>query len=358
MMWKKTARGVAGVALLLMLLVGFEARAQVGTGSTASFAGRVETVRFASKLTGREMPYSVLLPLDYSRPANRATRYPVLYLLHGLTGHYDDWLSRTKLAYYAAAYQLIIVTPEGGNGWYTDSESAPADKYESYIVQELIPHVAASYRTIETREGRAVAGLSMGGYGALKFGVKHADKFVFAASMSGAVGAASWNREEDLPGGLIRRSLVETFGAPDSPTHKANDLFVLFRDLPPERIGALPFLYLDCGTEDELQLLPTNRALADLFVARKIPHEYRQLPGKHNWQYWNQQIQDVLRIAAQRVSQPQQAARATAASMTPRVRAVAVHRRPTPRRATEAMTGALFITRQLKRESTRRTIER
>ncbi|HEY0080482.1 MAG TPA: alpha/beta hydrolase family protein [Pyrinomonadaceae bacterium] len=314
-MLKSSRLVVAIVLALLASLVSIEARAQATSlGSIRKISDRVEVIRFPSKLMGREMPYGVVVPPGYSERANRSTRYPVLYLLHGLTGHHDDWLTRTKLSDFAAQYRMLIVTPEGENGWYTDGASAPTAKYESYIVEELIENVSGSYRTIERREGRAVAGLSMGGYGALKFGVKHPEKFVFAASMSGAVGAASWTSEQDLPEGFIRRSLVETFGAADSPTHRANDLFRLLRELPAERIAALPFLYLDCGTEDELALLPANRALADILVARKIPHEYRQLPGRHNWQYWNSQVQDVLRLASRRLSPPQQNSRARAAN--------------------------------------------
>ncbi|MGH9945547.1 MAG: alpha/beta hydrolase, partial [Pyrinomonadaceae bacterium] len=188
-------------------------------------------------------------------------------------------------------------------GWYTDSATEPRDKFESYIVEELLTDVGRRFRTIEGSAGRGVAGLSMGGYGALKFGLKHPDMFAFAASLSGAVGAASWRTEDDLRfSAVLRRSLLQTFGPADGATKQANDLFKLVRELPAERIPALPFLYLDCGTEDELQLLASNRALADIFVERKVAHEYRQLPGGHNWRYWDQQVQDVLRIAARKLA--------------------------------------------------------
>ncbi len=82
---------------------------------------RVQTVQFESKLIGKTLPYSVLLPTDYNQPAAKTKRYPVVYLLHGLTGHYTNWLEHTRLADYAAGYEFIIVMPEGNNGWYTDS---------------------------------------------------------------------------------------------------------------------------------------------------------------------------------------------------------------------------------------------
>ena len=291
------------LSCLLVLLFSLAACAQ------APAPARWETVRFESKLTAKTLPYNVLLPAGYALPANREARYPVLYLLHGLGGHYTDWLSRTRLADYAARYQLIIVTPEGNDGWYTDSASVPADKYESYIVRELIPDVGRRYRADELRGGRAVAGLSMGGYGALKFGVKYPEMFALAASMSGAVAAPSFRSEDELPAGRIRTSILRAFGPAGGATKDANDLFKLVREMPPARARQLPFLYLDCGTEDSLRLVPSNRALADLLFERKIPHEYRQLPGDHNWAYWDQQVQEVLRLAERMTARADAAAR-------------------------------------------------
>ncbi|HYO63956.1 MAG TPA: alpha/beta hydrolase family protein [Pyrinomonadaceae bacterium] len=311
-------RGVRAWLLPLLLACAFPAvvSAQPPPGardySKLLPLAKVETVRFESRLAGRVLPYKVLLPADYNPDARAGgARYPVLFLLHGFGGSHADWLAKSKLAEYAAEHRMIVVTPEGANGWYTDSAEVAPDKFESYIVGELIADVGRRFRTIEAREGRAVAGLSMGGYGALKFGVKHPEKFVLAASMSGAVGAASWRTLDDLaPWPSLRRSLAQTFGPADGPAKAANDLFKLLRELPPERVAALPFLYLDCGTEDELGLLASNRSLADLLVARKIPHEYRQLPGGHNWAYWDRQVREVLRLAA-RTMAPARAASAS-----------------------------------------------
>lgn len=281
-------------ALLLIVLFFFMACGQVVE------AARIRTVQFRSKLTGRELPYSLVLPASYEEPAKAKVLYPTLYLLHGLSGHYSNWFSKTKLMEYAARYELIVVTPEGNDGWYTDSATVPADKYESYIVQELIPDVERRFRALKARKGRAIAGLSMGGYGALKFGVKYPDQFIFAASMSGALDAAT--RTAENPGvawEYLRPSIMQTFGEAGSPTRVANDLYGLFRRIPAGQTAALPFFYLDCGTEDGF--LAANRELAGILLAQKIPHEFRQLPGQHNWAYWDSQVREVLRIAAQRM---------------------------------------------------------
>lgn len=276
---------------------------------TATMAARGETIQFQSKLVGKTLPYNVLLPPDYASQAAQTTRYPVVYLLHGLFGHYTDWLARTKLSAYAAQHHLIIITPEGNNNWYTDSATIPADKYETYIMRELIPDVQKRFRTIEARDGRAIAGLSMGGYGALKFGVKYPDQFAFAASMSGALAAASWTETDLRKAEFVRPSVAAVFGAADNPARAANDLFKLTREVLTERLSSLPYFYLDCGTED--LLLASNRTLADIFLERKIPHEFRELPGRHDWKFWNAQVRDVLRIAEERLSPPQAVVKTT-----------------------------------------------
>ena len=257
----------------------------------------VETVQFHSPLVGKTLPYNVVLPADYR--VSRNTRYPVLYLLHGLTGHYSDWLTRSNVADYASQYRIIIVMPEGNDGWYTDSATVASEKYESYFIRELLPDVQKRYRTIENRYGRGVAGLSMGGYGALKFGLKYPATFAFAGSMSGALGPASWTEEDLKDLKSIRDSVFGVFGPIGSDTRKANDIHQLARSASPARISALPYFYLDCGTEDVLA--NDNARFATLLHEKKIAHEFRQLPGNHNWQYWDQQVREVLKIAAEKL---------------------------------------------------------
>ena len=263
---------------------------------------RVSTQNLDSKLMARKMPYNVVVPPTYSGGGGR---YPVLYLLHGLNGHYDNWTSKTMVAAYTADLNMIIVTPEGDDGWYTDSAAKPNDKYESYIIKELIPEIDRKFRTIADREHRAVAGLSMGGYGSIKFGVKYPDMFVVVGSFSGALGAASVT-EKTIPG-AIGRSIDAIFGVAGSETRKSNDIFDLIRSATPDKIKAFPFLYLDCGTEDFL--FQNNRDFVDLLVEKKVPHEFRELPGAHNWTYWNAQVEEFLEIADKRFSASQKRAR-------------------------------------------------
>ena len=281
----RIATRFVGVACLVVCFAGI-----VAAGS------RVETIRFQSKLVNATLPYNVVLPADYD--TSRTTRYPVLYLLHGLTGHYSDWVLRTNVADYASEHRMIVVMPEGNDSWYTDSSTVANDKYESYILQELLPDVQQRYRTIEARYGRAIAGLSMGGYGAIKFGLKSPQTFVFAASMSGAFGVTRFTEKDGNP---RWESSEKVFGPTGSDARKANDLFELIEKLSPAQISSLPYFYFDCGTEDSLRNFTYNRQLSALMYEKRIPHEYRELPGDHSGGYWDRQVLEVLRIAAQRM---------------------------------------------------------
>ena len=262
-------------------------------------SSRLQTVQFQSQLVGKTLPYNVVLPVGYDEPAARAKRYPVLYLLHGLTGHYDNWTSKTRISEHSSPYEVIIVTPEGNDGWYTDSQNVSSEKYETYIIKELIPDVDRRFRTLNARGGRAIAGLSMGGYGALKFGVKHPATFAFVGSMSGAPDVASWTREELKTFEFIWRSLHPVFGDDGSATRMANDVPRLYRELTAEQIATLPYVYVDCGTEDHL--LRANRAFVEILVTKKIPHEYHQVPGAHSWTYWDARVQEVLKVAMKKM---------------------------------------------------------
>ncbi len=262
--------------------------------ANAQKANPFQDYKLNSKLMSREMPYRVILPSNYN-PKDQKTTYPVLYLLHGLTGHFDNWQSKTKINDFSRNYNFIIVMPEGNDGWYSDSISNPNDKYESYIMQELIPEIEKKFHAKSNREGRVIAGLSMGGYGSIKFGLKYPDKFVLVGSFSGALLAASWSAKT-LGNGwkALTDSIMSVYGADDSQTRKDNDIYKIAREVSPEKIKNLPFIYLDCGTEDGL--IQPNRDFAFVLSEKKIPHEYRELPGKHDWIFWNSQISEFLEV--------------------------------------------------------------
>jgi S-formylglutathione hydrolase FrmB len=249
-------------------------------------APHVETVDLRSALLERPIPYRVALP------GNASAGTPVVYLLHGLDGDSSNWFERTGVEEQAAALGLAVVTPEGGAGWYTDAPGAP---WERSLLEEVLPDVERRFPVARERAGRAIAGLSMGGYGALKVAVRHPGHFALAASISGVVAAPSHNaRADGSRWALLRESLDHAF--PDPAAARAGDLFALLRE---PAAGARPFLYFDCGLDDPF--LAQNRELAARLVEAKVPHEFRQLPGRHDWEYWRVQVGEVLRLAAGRL---------------------------------------------------------
>jgi len=276
-------------AFFLIAAAGFgSAFAQKADAKSGS--AKVVEKKLASKLMDREMPYRVILPANYD--AETGVRFPVIYLLHGLSGHYDNWTDKTKIAEFALNHQYILVTPEGGDGWYTDSASDPKEKYESYIVKELIPTVDKEFRTKADRKHRAVAGLSMGGYGSLKFGLKYPEMFALVGSFSGALEAAKFTEKN---AGNIGKTTDLIFGTEGGESRMQNDIYLIVKDLSSNAVEKLPFIYLDCGTEDFL--FASNRSFVALLTEKKIPHEYRELPGGHTWPYWNAQVKEFLEVA-------------------------------------------------------------
>jgi S-formylglutathione hydrolase FrmB len=242
---------------------------------------------FQSEALGRPMKYRVLLPAAYDQ---NQRRFPALYLLHGLTGSYTDWETRTRLFDHVRGLGLIVVMPDGGDAWYTNSAGDPKDRFEDYIVRDVVRDVDAKFRTIQTRHMRALAGLSMGGYGALKLALKFPGTFQFVGSFSGALMVAA---DPEFGKNLEKfyEGIQRIFGPAGSKTRLENDIYLLVTKADPAR---MPFLYIDCGIEDGL--LQSNRDFVALLTKQKVAYEYRELPGAHTWAYWDHQLPEMLRV--------------------------------------------------------------
>jgi putative tributyrin esterase len=299
----------------LATLVAFVVLWLLVPGAALGQALPVKTVEFQSPAVGRKMKYNVVLPAKYEQSTDR---YPVLYLLHGLTGNYTNW-SNMRVPEYARAYDLIVVMPDGGNSWYVNwaqSDEGQKNNWEDAIVKDMVGHVDANFRTIAKREGRAINGLSMGGYGALTLGLKHPDMFCSIGSHSGAIAYAKQTGErmkspKDAPkkGGAKAPSTVpdpkigiEGFSSQTERSPKGkmfarpedcdeNDPFALVLKLPKDK---LPHIYIDCGTEDGL--IKSNIALATLLTENKIPYTYAQSPGGHNGAYWMREVANSMAV--------------------------------------------------------------
>jgi S-formylglutathione hydrolase FrmB len=265
----------------------------------------VKTVEFQSDSVGRKMKYNIILPANYDKSD---ARYPVLYLLHGYSSNYTAW-ARMGVPTYARAYDLIVVMPDAGNSWYVNwskSEGGQKNNWEDGIVKDLVGHIDATYRTIAKREGRAINGLSMGGYGGLMLGLKHPDLFCSVGSHSGAIALARGAAERIKTGKETPKKTLSDKPNPDigiegfnsqverSPKGvifttveecAANDPFEIVLKLPRDK---LPHIYVDCGTEDGL--IKSNLEFAKLLMDNKIPFTFAQSPGGHNAPYWTREV--------------------------------------------------------------------
>ena len=253
---------------------------------------RSQTLRegaFHSGALNREMRYRVIVPAGYD---TSDTRYPTLYLLHGLYGDFTNWSAQTRIVEYAKGLNLIIAMPDAGNSWYADSATKPADKFETYFIRDFITEIEARYRTLPEARARAVAGLSMGGYAAIKFSLKFPGTFSFVGAMSAAL---------DAPGDLEERhpefleGLRTVFGERGNSARAQNDVFLL---LSSARTAGLPYFDLDCGSDD--MFLMVNRKFAARLQEQKVPYEAHEFPGDHNWRYWDAAIERFLATLTRR----------------------------------------------------------
>jgi enterochelin esterase-like enzyme len=263
--------------------------------------GRVEEgLRFESPLLGRAVGYAVYLPPGYEEGSRR---YPVVYLLHGYTDSEFAWVQFgevDRLAGEAIARgeipAMIIVMPDAGVTWYIN-DAAGKVPYEDMFVREFIPHIDATYRTRADREFRGVAGLSMGGWGALLYAMRHPDVFSACAAFSAAVWtdedfmAFDPKRYDELFGDLFGRGLTGRARLTDH--FRSHNPLDLAGTLPVESLKKARF-YLDCGDDDFL--FRGNAALHSLLLERKVPNEMRVRDGGHSWPYWRSGLVDGLKF--------------------------------------------------------------
>jgi putative tributyrin esterase len=208
---------------------------------------------------------------------------PVLYLLHGLSDDDTIWLRRTSIERYVSPLGLAVVMPAVHRSFYTDE--AYGGRYWTFVSQELPELVGRFFRVSQRREDTFVAGLSMGGYGALKLALRQPERFAAAASLSGALDVAALSRSPRAEDPTIWRRVFgegRVAGGPD-------DLFALVAAADPD---ALPQLHVSCGTEDAL--IAANRRFVEVCDRAGIAVRSRFVPGEHEWGLWDAQIQDVL----------------------------------------------------------------
>jgi S-formylglutathione hydrolase FrmB len=267
----------------LILLFGWFA---IASTTPAAALGRGECRAMPSRILGHAVQYCVILPPSYD---SSKQSYSILYFLHGLgsnseilinTGGMDlinDLWSQKQIG------EFLVVTPDAGRSFYINSRDERV-RYEDFFIHEFIPYIEKQYRIRSDREHRGVSGVSMGGYGALRFAYRYPQLFGSVSAHSAALLATlPTGSASGYQGAILNRVLGSAFGSPpDAAYWKQNNPFTMVQN------GAHPAglkIYLDCGTEDDYGFDAGAKAFHDLLDSRHIPNEFHLYPGGHDWNY-------------------------------------------------------------------------
>lgn len=260
----------------------------------------VEGLGIKSSLLDKQVRFSVYFPPDYAA-SNRS--YPVVYLLHGYTDNETAWIQFGEVHRIAdegiangTIPPMLIVMPDGGVSFYINNHDG-AVRFEDFFLQEFIPHIEKTFRTRTQPEFRGIAGLSMGGYGALVLALRHPDKFAGCAAFSSAIltdaevvaeRGERWARVYGpvYGGDAEGKDRLTTHWKEHSPIH-------IVQNAPPDAFKNVR-LYLDCGDDDFLT--KGNATFHIVLRDRKVPHEYRVRDGGHTWSYWRTGLPEGLKF--------------------------------------------------------------
>lgn len=252
-------------------------------------------VNFISKCLMRTVTFNAIIPVDKFGPqAEDAEQKPLktLYLLHGIFGNYTDWVNGTRIQAWAEANDLAVIMPSGENRFYLDDEKS-GELYGEFIGKELVEFTRKLFPLSDKREDTFIAGLSMGGYGAIRNGLKYAENFGCVIGLSAALVHDTWkDADNSAPIFTFRRNYYEAiFGEYDKVKGSDKDPKALLLKLKEEG-RPVPKMYLCCGTEDGL--VTANRDFRDFLNENGVDLTYVEGPGKHDWVFWDTYIKKVL----------------------------------------------------------------
>ena len=247
-------------------------------------------VDYKSKALGRKVHFNVFLPVDVDPAADPRGPWPVMVLLHGIFGDSSSWVTSSCVQRYADERKLCVLMPDGENGFYLDHPDY-MNNYADWVGRELIEAARVMFPVSSRREDTWIGGLSMGGYGALRTGLKYADTFGGIAAFSSALVLDDiQNRRSGSPlqNDAYNRAM---FGELDHLL--GSDLDPLHLALERKASGKpMPRIYLSCGEQDFL--LRANRDFEQALTEAGIEHTWRTTPGGHTWEFWEQEIRHVI----------------------------------------------------------------
>lgn len=278
-------------SVLLFLLVAIEAQGRV-----------LESRTMKSIILGKDVLYSVYLPPDFD---SSERTYPVLYLLHGYSDDQTSWIHFGKINEImdkaiadGILPPVVVIMPDGDISWYSNIGKQDYN-WEDMFFKELMPYMEKEYRVGERKERRIIAGLSMGGFGALKYAMKHTDKFAMCLALSPAVFTDEEIAAMDdrMFGDRFKSAFLEGKGQLRvNDRWKSENPIYLAKSVPADRLRTVRF-YIDCGDRDFL-----FRGNAALHVAMReagVPHEFRMRQGDHNWTYWREGLRQSFPMMLQ-----------------------------------------------------------
>ncbi len=251
----------------------------------------VEDSLFSQSLNTTTKFYAIL-PDGYSKTQER---YTVVYLLHGFIGNYTNWVKLTDLVKYLKEYNYIVICPDAKNSWYSNSVVLQNANYEDFIIKEIIPFVDKKFRTKQSKFSRAIAGLSMGGYGAAKFGLKYSNLFFFAGCLSPAIQFPAGIEDSAIVARRSKesnKSVRDMFGETRNESWLANDVFELTEKVNTKTV---PYFYLAVGSQDGIsEIIDRTHSFAASLRKRGIAFEMHETAGAHDWKFWDKEIEIVL----------------------------------------------------------------
>jgi S-formylglutathione hydrolase FrmB len=265
--------------------------------SASATTARIECNAIPSKILAHPVNYCVVLPPSYD--TDKLRKYPVLYFFHGLG---DD----EQMFIHGGAFNLLqdlwergqigeflVVTPSAGATFYINSRDGKV-RYEDFLLQEFLPAIESRYRTRPGRANHAVAGVSMGGYGALHLAFGHPQLFSAVSAHSPAIIDKLPAFTAPTPtGGMRSRILGGTFGSPPDPAlWERNSPLTLASTT---NLAGLK-IYFDCGDHDDFGFETGAEALDKILTSRRIPHEGHIYPGRHDWQYFAEHLPASLQF--------------------------------------------------------------
>ncbi len=286
-------------SFLFLFFLGFVAAGQNN--------GKVHSYPIDSKALGKQVRYNIYLPPSYDHSDRE---YPVIYLLHGMWGDYSNWATKGDVLQIAdnamhtgQAPEMIIIMPEGLIDAFYINNYNKSVNWEDFFYNELIPTAEKKFRVMKNRNTRAIAGLSMGGYGSLYHALRHKNMFSACYAMSAAViemePASPGGRPQEIIPGFNDKlwGPVNAEGYPANfKAHSVQEMIKAMEPYKPPVMGnqqvPLPFLFVDCGDDDFL--LNQNMNLVRLMKEKNIPVEFRVRDGGHTWAYWRSALQMAL----------------------------------------------------------------